>query len=128
MAARLILDSGAVLAWQRRRRDVWSYVVDAMRRGTPIVIPAVVLAECFRGGPRDVPIHRLLAGARVPFVGTRIALAAGRLLGEARMSATVDALIAAEAIRGGPCVVLTADPGDLAALVGKRPYVQVIAV
>jgi hypothetical protein len=40
----------------------------------------------------------------------------------------VDALIAAEAIRGGPCVVLTADPGDLAALVGKRPYVQVIAV
>jgi PIN domain len=128
MVQRLILDSGAVIAWQRGRPSVWGRVAQAVRRGTPIVTPAVVLAECVRGGPRDAPIHRLLAIAHVPFIGPRVAIAAGRLLGEAGMNATVDALVAAEAIRGGPCVVLTSDPGDLAALVGKRPYVQVIAI
>jgi hypothetical protein len=128
LAARLILDSGAVIAWQRWRRPVLSYVVEAMERGMPIVIPAVVLTECARGGPSDARIHRLLAAARVPVVGARIALDAGRLLGETGMHATVDALVAAEAIRGGPCVVLTTDPADLGALIGKRPYVQVMAV
>ncbi len=125
---RLVLDSGAVIAWQRGRPSVWARVTQAVRRGTPIVIPAVVLAECLRGGPRDASIRRLLAAGRVSVVGARIALAAGRLLGEAKMNATVDALVAAEAIRGGPCVVLTSDPADLRALIGKRPHVQVIAV
>lgn len=128
MVQRLVLDSGAVIAWQRGRPSVWARVTQAVRRGTPIVVPAVVLAECVRGGPRDASIHRLLAAARVSVVGARIALAAGRLLGEAKLNATVDALVAAEAIRGGPCVVLTSDPADLGALIGKRPHVQVIAV
>src|SRR6266542_1036449 len=95
-AARLILDSGAVIAWQRQRRPVVRYLTEAMETSVPVVIPAVVLAECVRGGPRDASIHRLL--------------------------------VAAEALRGGPCVVLTADPADLGALIGKRPHVQVVAI
>jgi len=127
-AARLILDSGAVIAWQRQRRPVVRYLTEAMETSVPVVIPAVVLAECVRGGPRDASIHRLLAAAHVSVVGARIAIAAGRLLAEAGMNATVDALVAAEALRGGPCVVLTADPADLGALTGKRPHVQVVAI
>jgi predicted nucleic acid-binding protein len=127
-AARLILDSGAVIAWQRRHPRVRSYLTKAMRSGTPVVIPAVVLAECVRGGPRDAPTYQLLAAARVSVVGARIAIAAGLLLAEAGMSATVDALVAAEALRGGPCVLLTSDPADLRALVGKRRDVQVMAL
>jgi predicted nucleic acid-binding protein len=127
-AARLILDSGAVIAWQRQRRSVVRYLTQAMATSAPVVVPAVVLAECARGGPHDAPIHRLLASAHVAAVGARIAFAAGVLLAETGMSATVDALVAAEALRGGPCVVLTSDPADLEALVGKRPDVQVIAV
>ncbi len=126
--ARVILDTGAVIAWQRQRRHVRVYLTELMASNVPIVIPAVVLAECARGGPRDAHIHRLLASARVASVGARVALAAGRLLAEAGMDATVDALVAAEAIRSGPCVVLTTDPTDLGALIGKRSYVQVIAI
>src|SRR6266542_7147374 len=84
-AARLILDSGAVIAWQRQRRPVVRYLTEAMETSVPVVIPAVVLAECVRGGPRDASIHRLLAAAHVSVVGARIAIAAGRLLAEAGM-------------------------------------------
>lgn len=125
MAGRLILDSGAVIAWQRGRADVWARIARASRHGVSLVIPAVVVAECVRGGPGDALIHRLLAAAHVPSIGTRIALQAGRLLGEAGMRATVDALIVAEAISAAPCVILTSDPDDMTALVGDRAHVRV---
>jgi hypothetical protein len=128
MAGRLILDSGAVIAWQRGRANVWAQIAQASRRGMVLVIPAVVVAECIRGGPGDALIHRLLAAARVPLIGTRIALQAGRLLGEARMSATVDALIVAEAISAGPCVILTGDADDMKALVGGRAHVRIVPI
>jgi PIN domain len=127
-AARLILDSGAVIAWQRQRRSVVRYLTEAMASSVTVVVPAVVLAECARGGARDTPIHRLLASAHVAAVDARIALAAGALLAETGMTATVDALVATEAIRGRPCVVLTSDPADLGALIGKRPDVEVRAI
>jgi hypothetical protein len=128
MAGRLILDSGALIGWQRDDKKIWRYVADASARGVSIVVPAVAIAECIRGGRTDAPIHRLLAVARIPFVGKRTAIQAGHLLGEAGISATVDALVAAEAIRGGPCLLLTSDPADLAALVGKRPYVRIVGI
>ena len=128
MAGRLILDSGALIGWQRGDRKIWGYLAEAAERGTSVVVPAVVLTECIRGGSRDAAIHRLVTGARVPFIGKRVAVQAGRLLGRAGMSATVDALVAAEAIRGGPCIVLTSDPGDLGTLLDKTPYVRVVGV
>jgi hypothetical protein len=128
MAGRLILDSGAVIGWQRGQAAVWARVAEATRQGVSLVIPAVVVAECVRGGAGDVMIHRLLATARVPLIGARIALLAGRLLGETGMSATIDALIVAEALDGGSSVILTGDPGDIKALVGDRTHVQVIAI
>jgi hypothetical protein len=128
MAGRLILDSGALIGWQRNDQNVWGYVSQASRRGASVVVPAVVIAECIRGGGKDALIYRLLAIARVPILGKRVAVHAGQLLGGARMSATIDALVAAEAIRGGPCVLLTSDPGDLGSLVGKRPYVRIVEV
>jgi hypothetical protein len=128
VAERLILDSGAVIGWQRNDPDVWGYVAEAARCGFSVVVPAVVVAECVRGGGRDASIHRLLAAAKVPSVSKRVAIHAGYLLGKAGSKATVDALVAAEAIRGGPCIVLTGDAGDLAALVEGRPYVRIVKV
>jgi hypothetical protein len=128
MARRLILDSGAVIGWQRNDRTVWRHVANATARGVSVVVPAVAIAGCVRGGRRDAAIHRLLKVARVPFVGARTAVQAGYLLREAGSNATIDALVAAEAIRGGPCLLLTSDPADLAALVRKRPYVQIVGI
>jgi hypothetical protein len=54
-----------------------------------------------------------------------IARHAGQLLGEAGSSATIDALVVAEAIGLQPSVVLTSDPDDLGRLLGARPGVLV---
>jgi predicted nucleic acid-binding protein len=128
VAERLILDSGAVIGWQRNDPNVWGYIAEAAKLGIAVVVPAVVVAECVRGGGRDASIHRLLAAARVPSVSKRVAVLAGYLLGRAGSSATIDALVAAEAIRGGPCMLLTSDAGDLAALVDGRPYIRIVKV
>ena len=125
MAGRLILDSGAVIAWQRGRLDVRARIAQASRHQVALVIPAVVVAECVRGGPGDALIHRLLRGGHVPSISMRTALQAGRLLGEAGMRATVDALIVAEALSDTPSVILTSDPDDLKALVGDRDHVRI---
>jgi hypothetical protein len=128
MAGRLILDSGALIGWQRNDKNVWRYVAEAATHGASVVVPVVVIAECIRGGRKDAAIHRLLKAARIPFVGERTAIQAGYLLDEAGIDAVIDALVAAEAIRGGPCLLLTSDPSNLAALVGNRPYVRIVGV
>lgn len=126
--ARLILDTGAVLGFVRGDARVAAAFRTALDRGDEIVVPPVVVAQSIRGGPRDAPIHRLLHAVQVPFVGLRLARVAGELLGTAGMSDAADALVMAEALRGGPSVVLTSDPNDMARLAeGKRP-VRVISV
>lgn len=126
--ARLILDSGAVIAVQRGNRLVDAHIATAAARGEDVVVPAVVVAECIRGGTADAPIHRLLHASHVPFLGGRLAQAAGRLLAAAGMTAAVDALVVAEAIRGGPCVLLTTDPDDLGRLAAGRPFIRIVGL
>jgi hypothetical protein len=128
MAGRLILDSGAVIAWQRGRLHVRARIAEASRHGLALVIPAVVVAECIRGGPADAMIHRLLRAGQVPSIGARIALQAGRLLSQTGMRATVDALIVAEAMSAVPSVILTSDPDDLKTLVGDQALVRIESI
>ncbi|HEY7627840.1 MAG TPA: hypothetical protein VH761_12260 [Ilumatobacteraceae bacterium] len=89
----------------------------------------VVVAGTVRGnGPRDAPVNLVLAQTAPQRPLTeRIARLAGELLGAAS-SATIDALVVAEAIECAPSLILTSDPGDLAALLGNRPGVLVEAV
>ena len=53
---------------------------------------------------------------------------AGALLGAARSTSTVDALVVASAIELGGGVVLTGDPDDLEPLAGGHPEVVVRAL
>jgi predicted nucleic acid-binding protein len=76
MAGQLILDTGALIGWQRNDPRVWRFVAQAAERGDSVVVPAAVVAECVRGGDRDAPIRRLLAAARVPLVSEQIAVRA----------------------------------------------------
>jgi hypothetical protein len=57
---RLILDSGAVIAPSRGDRRARAFLARAQELGTPVEIPVVVLAETMRGGPRNVPVNRVL--------------------------------------------------------------------
>jgi len=123
---RLILDAGAVIALSRGDQRARAYLARALETWTPVEVPVAVIAETVRGGPRDAPVHRVLkaVGAAPPTTET-IGRKAGELLGRARSSATVDALVVAQAVAAGGAHVLTGDPDDLEALAVPHPEVWI---
>ena len=126
--ARLILDRGAVIGFTRGNPDVAAAIRIAVQRGDELVVPPVVVAETVRGGHGDAPVHRLLNAVRVTFAGLRIGRMAGWLLGAAGMSNAADAMVMAEAVRGGSCVLLTSDVHDMTRLAAGRSSVTIVGV
>lgn len=111
----LTFDSGALLAFESRDRRVDVLVQRARDLGRPIVIPAGVLAQVWRGrGPRQARLAILLSGDRVSVQDlTRSrAEAVGQLCGRSGMSDVVDASVVVAAWTNGR-VVVTSDPDDI---------------
>jgi hypothetical protein len=90
-----------------------------------VSIPSVVVAETVRGVAADAPVNRVLkAVGEVDAADEAIGRTAGRLLGDAGSSSTVDAVVVATAVEAGGAVVLTGDPDDLSVLAtGHREVV-----
>ena len=110
----LALDTGAVIALSRGDQRARALLRAAANDDVVTIVPAPVLAEALRGGPRDAAVHRVLSGRpyaiEIVAVDGDAAQAAGELLGRARLKdATVDALIVATAIRAGASTILTTD-------------------
>jgi predicted nucleic acid-binding protein len=124
-AQRLILDSGAVIAWAGGAVRVRAILTRALELGLDVRIPVTVLAETLRGGPRDAPILRVRNAVDVFPTDEQTARLAGRLLGQTGGTNTVDALVAAEAVLA-TADVLTSDADDLRALLATHPAVSVI--
>ncbi len=91
----------------------------------PPAVPSVVLVECLQGhGVRDAAENRLLKTCDVVATITEgLARRAASLRRRARRGSAVDAVVVAMAEPGG--TVLTADPGDLQALVAHSDGVVV---
>lgn len=128
--ARVILDSGAVIALAVGQGRARQLVERALKQRDVLVVPAVVIAETTRGGPRDAGVNRVLKSVHnVASVTERIAREAGRLLAAAGLpNVTVDALVVAEASRQEPTVILTSDVRDISALAAGYPHVRVFGV
>ena len=131
--ARLILDSGAVIALAADSRLVRSFVDEAVERWAVIVIPAVVIAEVTRGNARDAAVNRVIRIVdEIAPVTETVARLAGRLLLHAnRRNATIDALIVAEAILNSEqegAVILTGDLDDLRVLADGHRRVRVMSI
>jgi predicted nucleic acid-binding protein len=114
-AAPLILDSGAVIALARGDQRARAFVDRALETGAELLIPSVVIAETVRGrGPRDAPVNRVLTAVDSVLVADESAgRTAGALLGRARSSETIDALVVGNAIQLGGGRILTSDPDDM---------------
>jgi hypothetical protein len=108
-------DSGALIAAERGERPMWArHRALLLRRVVPIV-PASVVAQCWRGMPRQAQLARLLAGCEVEALDDTRARATGTLAGRARTSDVVDASVVEGALRRGD-LVISSDEGDLAAI------------
>lgn len=126
---RLILDSGAVIALSRSDTRARAALAAALEADAEVSIPAVVVAETVRGVAADAPVNRIVkAVGEVDLVDEPVGRVAGRLLGDAGSSSTVDAIVVATAIEAGGAVVLTGDPDDLGALATEHPEVIVEAL
>lgn len=108
-------DSGALIAAERGERPMWvRHRALLLRRVVPTV-PASVVAQCWRGTPRQAQLARLLAGCDVEALDDTRAKATGTLAGQARTTDIVDASVVEGALRRGD-LVISSDEGDLAIL------------
>lgn len=104
-------DTGALVAAERRDRKVWHLHATALESGTRPIVPVVVLAQAWRGGPQ-VDVSRFLRGCDTRPASEEAGRAAGALCGRAGTSDVVDALVVVMAMQLRAPVV-TSDPEDL---------------
>ena len=120
----LTYDTGALLAAEANRRDVWALHARALQRGQRPLVPAPVLSQAWRGGPQAA-LSRFLLGCRIDDVDERRARAAGVACARSATSDVVDAYVVVGALERGDLVV-SSDPDDLeriARALGRRLHV-----
>jgi predicted nucleic acid-binding protein len=118
----LLLDAGALIGLSRGDSRVCATLAAALDRGYEVYVPTPVVAQVHRGGRHRAQTDRVLGDVDA-FLPTSLQIArhAGELLARTEMSDAVDAIVAAEALKGGPTVVLTSDANDMARLVEAGP-------
>lgn len=119
----LTLDTGALIALERGDEHVTALLDRILAAPGAIVhIPAGVLAQAFRDGPRQVRLRRLLKSSRAKVVALdeQTACVAGMLLGMRGGADIVDAGVVVCARRYRQPVV-TSDPDDLRRLAPELP-------
>jgi hypothetical protein len=108
-------DSGALIAAERGERLMWARHRALLLRRVVPTVPAPVVAQCWRGTPRQAQLARLLAGCDVESLDDTGARATGILAGRAGVTDIVDASVVEGALRRDD-VIISSDEGDLAAI------------
>ena len=109
----VILDTGALIGFERNERRVVAIIARALHHHDPLIVPAGVVAQAWRDGARQTRLARLLGSplCEVLVLDDRQARAAGQLCGMSDTSDVVDASVAV-AGRDRAARVLTSDPDD----------------
>jgi len=125
MGGNLVLDAGALIALERGSEMMLALTEYADERGDGPVIPASVLAQVWRGGPKAARLAKLLEVAEVDSLDEDRGREIGARLGARVSNDVVDAHVVCCAIKR-KAVVLTSDPGDIEALTGPEEVVQIL--
>jgi hypothetical protein len=114
-------DTGALLAAEANRRDIWAIHARALARGQRPTVPVGVLGQAWRGGPQP-ELVRFLRGCLFEELTEARARAAGVACARSSAADLVDASVVVGALARNDLVV-TSDPADLerlAAGLGRR--------
>jgi hypothetical protein len=126
VAAGLTLDAGALIAAEKNSREFWALWKLAIQRDAKITVPAVALAQAWRGN--SPVIARLLPACVVETIDEPAAKRIGAFLGRARQRDVVDAAVVVGALARGDAIV-TSDPDDIRRLLGSgRTRARVVTV
>jgi predicted nucleic acid-binding protein len=110
----LVYDTGALLAAERRNPDFLALHDEVTGARIRPIVPVVVLAQAWRGGPQH-QISRVLKGCDILPDDAATGRAAGVACAASGTADVVDAIVIATAVRYQAAVV-TSDPGDLTRL------------
>ena len=124
---RAILDAGALIALERGDRAMWGRLELARRSRVPLLTHGGVVAQVFRGEPRQARLAAALGAVEVAPLDDSLGRIAGRLLGKSGTSDAIDAALVSLARDGDQ--LFTSDPKDIAQLAAAaRITVDVVPV
>jgi predicted nucleic acid-binding protein len=122
----ITLDTGALVALERRHQRILAFMAAAQRRRVRATVPAPVVAEWWRkrSDVREAILHAVV----IEPMDLDLAKLVGEALAVVRSGSLVDATVIASASRRGD-IVLTADVEDLQRLATTHfPNVRVLRV
>lgn len=110
----IVLDAGALIAFERADPRMRALLREVLRRGARLIVPAAVLGQVWRDGAKQVVLRALVSGptTEVPPLDRALAEAAGVLCGRRKTSDVVDASVVLVA-RANRAVVISSDLADL---------------
>jgi predicted nucleic acid-binding protein len=109
--AAIVYDTGALLAAERRNPDFLALHDELTAARIRPIVPVVVLAQAWRGGPQH-QISRVLKACDIVADDERTGRAAGVACSASGTTDVVDAIVVATAVRHQAPIV-TSDRGDL---------------
>ena len=109
--ATIVYDTGALLAAERRNPDFLALHDEVTKARIRPLVPVVVLAQAWRGGPQR-QISRVLKACDILPDDQRTGRAAGLACAASGTTDVVDAIVIVTAVRHQAPIV-TSDPGDL---------------
>ena len=133
----VVLDNAALAALAEgtsaAKVTVRAALTAALRLGREVVVPAVVLAEMYRGRQHNQVVDACLSretGVMVRDTDRSLARLVGGILSAAAKGSAemVDAHVVAAAVESGGGICLAGDFGDLEALAAPYANVQVVEV
>lgn len=123
--AGLTLDAGALIAYERADARAREILATAFARGIVPTVPAVVIAEVWRGDPKDARVARLLRACIVEALDERRARDAGALRHRVAGAGAIDACVALGVQRRGDALA-TSDTEDMRRLLGPATRILTI--
>ncbi|HET7386371.1 MAG TPA: PIN domain-containing protein [Nocardioidaceae bacterium] len=122
----LTLDTGALIALERRSPRITALLQRASEQRMSLAIPAGVVAQAWRGGGRQARLARLLAAPETEIVSldSQAARAVGAICGEVGVDDVVDVSVVLCARRNVDRVV-TSDRDDIRRIDEKVPIIEV---
>jgi predicted nucleic acid-binding protein len=106
----ITLDTGALIAVERRDRSMLAFLSHAAARGLRLTVPTCVVGEWWRG--QRGPAARILDAVVVEPLSLALAKLAGEAMAAVTGATLVDAVVVASAAQRGD-LVITGDLDDL---------------
>jgi hypothetical protein len=98
-------DTGALVAAERNNREMWALHAGYLAEEVIPTVPAPVLAQAWRGGPRQASLSRLLRMCDTEPMSEELARNVGVLAGKSGHDDIVDVFVVEGAVRRGDAVV-----------------------